>query len=201
MGAYDGCLSTRFLRCPKIGRVDIDPQNGCISPRIPRKRVNLAFSRLRRVSITPFCLFDGCFSTFSLYIYIYNMCACVSGYGRVRGHRALRAHVATALVDRRRERNRPAPRTDTRRHRRAIAPHDLVLDQNPIKSGLCACQTSPTGTEGTRAAVHARDERPVYGTGRWRRAPSRATAAGDGVRTWSAVCRVTREPIYISGNY
>ena len=122
-------------------------------------------------------------------------------HGRVRGHRALRAHVATALVDRRRERNRPAPRTDTRRHRRAIAPHDLVLDQNPIKSGLCACQTSPTGTEGTRAAVHARDERPVYGTGRWRRAPSRATAAGDGVRTWSAVCRVTREPIYISGNY
>jgi hypothetical protein len=100
------------------------------------------------------------------------------GHGRVRGHRALRAHVATVLVDRRREQNRPAPRTDTRRHRRAIAPQDLVLDQNPIKSGLCTCQTSPTGTERTRAAVHARDERPVYGT----RQPNRVEIDVDGAR-------------------
>ena len=53
------------------------------------------------------------------------MCVCVAGYGRARGHRALRAHVATVLGDHRRERNRPAPQKDTRRHRRTIASQDL----------------------------------------------------------------------------
>ena len=81
MGAHGGCLSTRFLRCsppgvetrllfgggpqrarglsemPQNRRGHIDPQNGGISPRFPRKRVDLDLNRPPTGVYYPFSFF------------------------------------------------------------------------------------------------------------------------------------------------